>query len=65
MPDPVFVELVGCPEAGRWKVTGRYKVQIRPERVVQCVRVRNGLSGEVKHYSEAEFKRLFREYQGD
>lgn len=45
-----------------WKVTARYSVQMGPEEYVRCVRVRGHQGGNavVMHFSEAEFRRLFR-----
>jgi len=50
------------PVSSKWKVTARYTVQVRPNVLVRCVRVRTFLGGQnlVRHFSEEEFRRLFR-----
>ena len=49
------------PPGAQWKVTARYNVQLGPETLVRCVRVRvhHKCMALVKHFSEAEFERLF------
>lgn len=47
---------------GRWKVTARYTVQVSKNVRMNCVRLRFGVS-EVRHFSEAEFKRLFKPHK--
>lgn len=55
------------PLSAKWKVTARYNVQTEPTVLVRCVRVRvhhKGI-GLVRHFSEAEFERLFSSTPGD
>lgn len=45
-----------------WKVTARYTVRMGADTLIPCVRVRGYHDGNaiVRHFSEEEFKRLFK-----
>jgi hypothetical protein len=44
----------------QWKITARYEVWLKPNVVMRCIRVGHyGKPYTVRHYSEAEFLRLF------
>lgn len=53
--------LDAIPANAQWKVTARYNVQLGPGRLVRCVRARAHYMGVglVRHFTEAEFERLF------
>lgn len=51
---------------GKWKVTARYTVQVSAKKTMDCVRVAHYGSNSymVRHFSEAEFNRLFKSIDG-
>ncbi len=45
---------------GRWKITARYDVWLKPNVCMRCIRVSHyGRPYTVRHFSEAEFLRLY------